>query len=254
MKLQYASDLHLEFGENSKWLKDNLLIPSADILVLAGDIGYFGDANYKIHPFWDWASRNYKQVIVIPGNHELYKFFDINELNEGWTLKIRHNIRTYYNCVIPLDEETDLIVTTLWAKVPPSEEYLTEHCVSDFKRIRNGGYCLSAQQFNDEHDRCRAFIEKAVAESNAKNVIAATHHVPSFALMSDEFRGSSINGAFTVELGNYIADSRINYWIYGHSHRNIDNTIGNTQCVSNQLGYVFQNEHQSFRRDAVIEI
>ncbi len=72
--------------------------------------------------------------------------------------------------------------------------------------------------------------------------------------MSGEFKDSSINGAFTSELGNFIADSRINYWIYGHSHRNIDATIGATQCVSNQLGYVFQDEHHSFRRDAVIEV
>ena len=90
--------------------------------------------------------------------------------------------------------------------------------------------------------------------SKAKDIIVATHHVPSFGLMADEFRDSSINGAFTVELGDYMADSRINYWIYGHSHRNIDRTIGNTRCVSNQLGYVFQDEHQSFRRDAVIEL
>lgn len=254
MTIQYASDLHLEFGENSKWLKDNPLIPSADILVLAGDIGYLGDANYKTHPFWDWASANYKRGIVVPGNHELYKFFDINELQEAWTLDIRHNIRAYYNSVIALDEETDLIVSTLWAKIPPSEEYLTEHCVSDFKRIRNGEHRLSSQRFNDEHERCRRFIEKSVADSIAKNIIVATHHVPSFELMADEFKGSSINGAFTVELGNYIVNSRISYWIYGHSHRNIDMTIGNTKCVSNQLGYVFQNEHQTFRRDAAIEI
>lgn len=78
--------------------------------------------------------------------------------------------------------------------------------------------------------------------------------MPSFGLMAEEFMDSSINGAFTVELGDYIADTRINYWIYGHSHRNIDRTIGDTQCVSNQIGYVFQNEHQSFRRDAVIEL
>lgn len=254
MTIQYASDLHLEFGENSKWLKDNPLIPSADILVLAGDIGYLGDANYKTHPFWDWASANYKRVIVVPGNHELYKFFDINELQEAWTLDIRHNVRAYYNSVIALDEETDLIVSTLWAKIPPSEEYLTEHCVSDFKRIRNGEHRLSSPRFNDEHERCRRFIEKSVADSKAKNIIVATHHVPSFELMADEFKSNSINGAFTVELGNYIANSRINYWIYGHSHRNIDKCIGNTKCVSNQLGYVFQNEHQAFRRDAAIEI
>ena len=162
--------------------------------------------------------------------------------------------RPHYNNVIHLDDDTDLIVSTLWAKIPPGEEYITEHCVSDFKRIRNGEFRLSAERFNEEHLKCLDFIKKAVAESKAKNIVVATHHVPSFALMSEEFKGSSINGAFTSELGNFIADSQINYWIYGHSHRNIDATIGNTQCISNQLGYVFQDEHHSFRRDAVIEI
>lgn len=254
MKIQYASDLHLEFGENSKWLKENPLIPSAEILVLAGDIGYLGDANYKTHPFWDWASENFKQVIIVPGNHELYKFFDINELHEGWTMEIRPNVTAYYNCVVPLDDDTELVASTLWAKIPPTEEYLTERCVSDFKRIRNGKFRLSAQRFNEEHNRCKEFIEKAIEGSKAKNIIVATHHVPSFELMADEFRGSSINGAFTVELGDFIAGNRINYWIYGHSHRNIDKIIGKTRCVSNQLGYVFQDEHQSFRRVACIEI
>lgn len=254
MRIQYASDLHLEFGENTKWLKDNPLVPSADILVLAGDIGYIGDANYRTHPFWDWASANFRHVIVAPGNHELYKLYDINELHEGWTLEIRPNVKAYYNSVVHLDEETDLIASTLWAYVPPSEEYLTERCVSDFKRIRNGEYRLSSPRFNEDHLKCRSFIQNTLAESKASRIIVTTHHVPSFELMSPEFKNSSINGAFTVELGRFIADSRIDFWIYGHSHRNIDKTIGNTRCVSNQLGYVFQNEHISFRADAFIEV
>ena len=254
MRVQYASDLHLEFGENSRWLKEHPLIPSADILVLAGDIGYLGDDNYITHPFWNRVSEDFNQVIVVPGNHELYKFFDINELRNGWQLEIRHNIRVCYNSVIALNEETDLIASTLWAHIPPSEEYLTERCVSDFKRIRNGEFRLSAQRFNEEHEVCRNFIEKAVSESNAERIVVATHHVPSFALMAEEFKDSSINGACTVELTGMIAESRINCWIYGHSHRNIDKMIGSTRCVSNQLGYVFQNEHNTFRRDAVTEI
>lgn len=254
MRVQYASDLHLEFGENSRWLKEHPLIPSADILVLAGDIGYLGDDNYISHPFWNRVSEDFNQVIVVPGNHELYKFFDINELRNGWQSEIRHNVRVCYNSVIALNEETDLIVSTLWAHIPSSEEYLTERCVSDFKRIRNGEFRLSAQRFNEEHEVCRNFIEKAVSESNAERIVVATHHVPSFALMAEEFMDSSINGAFTVELAGMIAESRINCWIYGHSHRNIDKMIGSTRCVSNQLGYVFQNEHNTFRRDAVTEI
>ena len=68
MKIQYASDLHLEFADNWRILKQkepmNVL---GDILVLAGDIGYLGDDNYQTHPFWDWVSKNYQQVIVALG-------------------------------------------------------------------------------------------------------------------------------------------------------------------------------------------
>ena len=42
--------------------------------------------------------------------------------------------------------------------------------------------------------------------------------------------------------------------IYGHSHRNIEKTIGKTHCVSNQLGYVFANEHLTFNQESTIVI
>lgn len=254
MKIQYASDLHLEFHGNSHWLKENPLIPVGDVLILAGDIGYLGDENYSRHPFWDWCADIFKQTVVVPGNHELYKSFDINELHEEWSMNIRSNVRACYNSVVALSDEIDLIASTLWAHIHPYDEYQTERGVTDFHRIRNGKFRLSAQRFNAEHERCREFIARSVAASKARHIIVATHHVPSFELMSDEFKGSPINGAFTSELGKLIANSRIDYWIYGHSHRNINKTIGNTQCVCNQLGYTFHGEQATFRRDAIIEL
>ena len=38
MKLQYCSDLHLEFPDNKEYILDNPIEPTSDILILAGDI------------------------------------------------------------------------------------------------------------------------------------------------------------------------------------------------------------------------
>ena len=254
MKIQYASDLHLEFRENSCLLRDDPLSVAGEVLVLAGDIGYIGDENYSRHPFWDWASENYREVIVIPGNHEFYKMFDIDKLYNGWSLKIRENITCHYNSVISLDEDTDLIATTLWSHIPLQDAYATESAITDFRRIRHGSEPLDYTRFNDEHSRCLRFLKQGVMQSTAGHIIVATHHVPSFELMAAGFRGSPLNGAFTVELGDFIADSPIEYWIYGHSHRNINKVIGHTRCICNQLGYVSGNEHLSFDREAHISI
>lgn len=69
-----------------------------------------------------------------------------------------------------------------------------------------------------------------------------------------EFADSQANGAFVVELEEYIKDSDIDYWIFGHSHYNVDVEIGNTKCVSNQLGYVFHGEHVAFNPSKCIEV
>ena len=82
--------------------------------------------------------------------------------------------------------------------------------------------------------------------------MAVTHHVPSCQLVSPDFQSNRINGAFTVELTDYIANSGIDVWIYGYSHRNIYKTISNPQCVCNQYSYVSHNGHLTFDRARII--
>lgn len=255
IRLQYASDLHLEFAENGSYIKHHPLQVTGDILVLAGDIGYLGDDNYSLHPFWDWASDNYEHVVVVPGNHEFYKMYNIDTLYNGWTLDIRSNVRCYYNSVIPISRRTEIVATTLWSKIRQQDAYYTETAISDFRRIRCGGDIpLNWTRFNMEHDKCLNFLKDSISRSKMEHIIVVSHHVPSFELLAPEFKGSPLNGAFTVELADYIISSPIDYWIYGHSHRNIDKVIGKTNCITNQLGYVFHNEHLTFKPGKSIEL
>ena len=246
-RIQFVSDLHLEFPKNRRWLADHPLEVTGDILLIAGDTAYLdlpesGCDTYSQYDFWDWASEHYKQVIVCFGNHDFYGYYDLATMPNGYCKEIRSNIHAYYNEVVHIGD-IDIIVSTLWAKIPPYDAYVTERNVSDFYRIVYDGHRLTTDDFNNEHERCMQFIRQSVETSKAKTKIVLTHHVPTQLCTAKEFQGSTINGAFTVELGDYIADSGVDFWIYGHSHRNIDAKIGKTEIVSNQLGYISQGEY-----------
>ena len=43
MKIQYASDLHLEFADNWRFLRDNPLLVCVEFLIIAVDIGFLRD-------------------------------------------------------------------------------------------------------------------------------------------------------------------------------------------------------------------
>ena len=254
MKIQYASDLHLEFPSNSEYIQKNPFKVTGDILILAGDIHIINDDEILKNPFWDWASKNYKQVIIAYGNHEFYKDLDLSTMKDGYKYKIRDNIYYYYNCIISLNEDIDIIISTLWSYIKKENEYDCITSVNDFNLIKYNNKKLTADNFNSEHKKCLEFIKKSLNESKAKIKVVVTHHVPSKLLNAKEFDGSKINDAFTVDLTDYIKKCGAKYWIFGHSHRNINKLIGNTYCLCNQLGYISYGENKNFSLEINIDL
>ena len=57
-----------------------------------------------------------------------------------------------------------------------------------------------------------------------------------------------------MDLTDYIEKCGANYWIFGHSHRNINKVIGKTSCLCNQVGYVMANEHTTFNHKKNIDL
>ncbi len=256
MKISYASDLHLEFKENTRYMEDNPLIPTGEILLLAGDIHFLKQARsetYYPHPFWDWVSANFRQTLVVAGNHEYYKGRDLSRMTPGSVADIRPNIQLCHNAIVTIGD-VDFILTTLWGRIPALDAYMIENNVSDFSQINYGHEYFSASDFNREHRKSIAFLRDAVNKSANKKVVV-THHVPTELCTSPDFKGSKLNSAFVVELHDFIFDSPIDYWVYGHSHRNMpDVDINGTKLVCNQLGYIMDDEESSFKADVFFEI
>ena len=249
MKIQYCSDLHLEFRENKEFLKSNPLQPKGEILLLAGDIVPFVVMD-KHADFFDYVADNFETTYWVPGNHEYY-YSDISErsgmLNEG----IRSNVFLVNNLAIKFSD-VKLIFTTLWAKISPASQWTIQQNMSDFQVIKNHGDPFTPYHFNQLHEESFKFLQK---EMNQERSIVVTHHVPTFLNYPLKYKGDPLNEAFAVELHDFIQVSACEYWIFGHHHTPMKGfSIGKTKLICNQLGYVNNNEHLLFDTELFIEI
>lgn len=255
MKIQYASDLHLELSDNSRLFKHEMPFEAVgDVLVLAGDCMYLESSKPPCRNFWLWASANFQRVLMIPGNHEFYHSGDVAKYGDSWHKEIFPNVSYHQNEVVRIGD-TDFILSTLWSYIAPQEVNNIFYGMSDFRQIRYKGEQFTTDDVIEEHMKAISFIKKSVAESDAEHKVVVTHHLPTFQVVAPRHKDSPLSSAFATELKTYIESSGIDFWIYGHSHTNIDTMIGNTQIICNQLGYVSHEEHlQGFDGSKYIEL
>ena len=249
MKIQICSDLHLEFYTNRKWLEDNPLQSKGKILIIAGDTHYIGE--FEKLEFIKRISDEFKDVFIIPGNHEYYNGFDVSTAAETVDERIKENVRFINNKAIEYDG-IRLIFSTMWSKISRNRLEIMRG-MTDFRKIKYKNERFAITHFNLIHEKSFEFLEREV-KKEGKNIVI-THHLPSNKCNIERFKNSILNQAFCVEKSEFISKSNISYWVYGHSHGNKENfKINNTTMVTNQLGYVGNGENLSFRREKTIEI
>ncbi len=242
MRIQYASDLHLEYAENREFIKKNPLQPEADILILAGDIIPWVQVA-EVPWFFEWLDLNWKDVFWLPGNHEYYGY-DLSILDDSgrYDSMIGDHILQINNQV-QIRGITRFIFSTLWSKITPLNEVLIHEKLSDFREIRNGSEHFNVAEYNRLHEQCRNSLNALFHVKFEGKTVVVTHHLPTLTNYPERYKNNPLNEIFATELIELILEHQPDAWIFGHHHHNIPEfSIGKTRMLTNQLGRVNERE------------
>ncbi|MEA3329508.1 MAG: metallophosphoesterase [Nanoarchaeota archaeon] len=251
MKIQIASDLHLQNSDNWDWVEKHPLEIKGEVLVLAGDIGNLKFPE-EYEDFYNFVEHNFEQVISINGNHEYYrgeitkKSKRIYEMLAGNHIKLNNQVFNY--------GDVRFLATTLWSYVPREFEEKTEKLFNDYHRIKYRGRNLKARDTNRLNKFSVNFLQEALDEKFEGKTVIVTHHLPSLDLVEqkDEFLFGQANNLEDI----FAEHPEIDLWICGHSHKQIDTVINKTRIVQNSLGYVPEvlPAKMKFDRGFVVEV
>jgi len=255
-KIQYASDLHLEYPKNREYLEARPLEPVGDILVLAGDI-VTDQGRAKIeHLYTLWRSQ-FKYIISIPGNHEFYggdAGYAYPALNE----KLAPNHYLINNATIEL-EGVRFVASILWTHGPEDQMKKLERASNDYRLIRYtspGGSPakLTAAHVGEFHMTSLRYLESELKKHFTGKTVVITHHLPSYNLMGLMGYTGILKYYCASNLNRLIKDTTASYWIFGHFHQTIQKELFGTKFVSNPLGYMTEGQYEEFSPTACFEV
>ncbi len=239
MRFQYASDFHLEVHHANPVVTTQSLVPSAPILLLAGDMMAVGaPEQWENLPFWDWCSRNFEHTYLLPGNHEHYAGLDPQASSRGWERQLRPNVTMLASRSV-VAGDTELFFTTLWSRIAPENHAVVQRDLPDCRLITCGGHPMQPGDYAPLHQRCRQWLHSALAASTAAHKVVVTHHCP-VPLEDPRYESNGLSDAFIAPMTGFIAEHPdVEYWLFGHTHYNGGNRMrqGATTLLTNQLGY-----------------
>lgn len=242
MRINYFSDIHLEFGEQC--LPD----VDADIVIAAGDIGVSSQGV-------EWLKGLNKPVIYVAGNHEFYgceyqqvlgmlrvecadtqiQFLEKDQF-------VYHGVR-FLGC-------------TLWADLfidGDEKAQALEKSLNDFRRVSFDGRPFLPQDFSVLYHDARAWLDTQLAQPFPGKTVVVTHHAPT----EWSWIGASTalkKLAYCNDLKSLFHEYEIAAWFHGHVHNQGDYRIADARILSNTRGYIGRKPAPGFDINRVVEI
>ena len=252
MKIQIASDLHLEMRKrHAPQPHDFRPVEGRDVLVLAGDIGTHLNA-------WPFIERELRRspVIYVPGNHEYYSWQAREHTDEAWRHKAQQNPDLHYLVA----ESVTIDGVRFWGAPWYSDLdgnrdrwrlRFVEGAINDFSpQFNNAGRWTIARHL-DEHARQTRLLREQAGRVD----VIVTHWPPTRDALAPRFKGDSLNSYFVNDSEELVAEIGAQCWISGHVHDAYRALTGNTRVIGNPTGYPGEApQNQLFRPDFAIEV
>jgi len=255
MRIQYASDLHLELWRKKTF--DETLEPKASYLVLCGDVAKLDDTNLRA--FLEYCSERWKLVFWIPGNSEIWESSKTEKKSlEKMNILCNtyRNIKILYMSTYLLEEDSEkllLVGLPLWHK--PRDGMMLHYEKNIY--IKPLPSPIDSEIFKEAHTRNVEFLEKIIRRSRYPLLICS--YYPPFTWLYEEDWIQEVSSAIVDRDLEKLVTYPIISWIVGHNHLPIeysrryfltDGSEGSVLFVSNPRG----KKEQYYRREAVIRL
>jgi predicted phosphodiesterase len=267
MRVQYFSDIHLEF-KNIDIIPKLLKNVNADVLVMAGDICPVNDeeSRNKFKTLLEYVCKRYKYVMHVAGNHEYYTEKNQEEIKNNTITHVNAKFKAYskqFTNYIYMDCNTltllinekpyTFIGATLWTKVNKADWPAIQDRMNDYNSI----YVLNKGQISPFtvsymqllHTKHRNYIKKEINKPfNKIPIILITHHRP---FIPEGIHASIFDQAYTSDMSDVIKLPVVAS-ISGHCHQYTKIEMGGIQYLTNPKGY--PGQHCGYRNDAYIDL
>lgn len=265
INIQLLSDLHLE--THPHFVPE--VAPTADILVLAGDVGSYqtgsmlvdhADADFglaRFSPRRDLAAWPVP-VFFVPGNHE-YDGMPFEEAHERLqeTCERLHIIWLHQR--VHVVNGVRLIGCTLWSDfeaLVPQHGPLTQQLKAREKAeraanfyLRKTGTTFKGEAFLSDAVRAQALADQAwlaqtLSEPFLGPTVVVTHFAPTLKSADPRYGLTPGTAGFCNALDHLLP--KANLWLHGHLHCAQDYVHMGCRVAANPLGYARKNEQLAF--------
>lgn len=242
MRVQIASDIHLEFmGPTDQRDLHSTFKGEADVLVLAGDIVPLRIIDQVRDSLAEFCGK-YKHVVYVLGNHEYY---DTSPAEAhavlGAVSNELYNLHVLKNSFLMIDGQK-FYGGTLWFEDKPRNRFLKRH-LNDFYLIKD----FEPWVYQQNHEfvaNGKMFIDEGT--------IVVSHHLPSYKSVADRYKGDELNAFFVHDAEHLIFGKKPKLWVHGHSHISCDYRLDQTRVIANPYGYV--HELTDFPPELILDV